>query len=230
MEFRADLADAPIMEVVDVLSQVRRQDLEVDQIATIGGERHISPHQKVRDLRVLHATHHVLDADAELTILVEAGLVTDAHTRDELDLAPTADALWTLVHIEARADAVPCPVLVVETDRPEGLAGKDIHVCSTDPAICWPDDAFELERAHQNSCVSLLLLLGWIATEVDRPRYVSGAVHVLTTRVEQVDLLVVESLGSLFLWLVMNDGAVSSDRRNRIETGLNEREFLFSEL
>jgi hypothetical protein len=210
------------VEIVDVLAQLFRKDIEVDKFTTVRGNCHIFPHQEARDLRVLLTKDHILNADAELAVLVETRLVTDAHALDKLDLACAADALRTLVHIEASSDTVSRPVLVVETGSPEVLSGKNIHVRSTDCAVSRPNDTFEIKRSHQNSSVALLLVRGGIPSEVGCSRDISGAVDVLTTGVKQVDFLVVERFSSVFLGFVVDNGAICSNGRNRIEARLDK--------
>lgn len=179
---------------------------------------------------MLLATNNVLNSNAELAILVEAGLIRDAHTFFDLHVAATANTLGSLVHIQESADTMTSAVTIVETCLPQVLASKQVHISTADLLISRPFNRLKVNDAHQHTSIGLLLeLSGCLATEVTSPRDVSGAIEVLTTRVKQVDLIIIQLHAIVCGWLIMNDGSVSTDRRDGVEAGLCEQVTLSSE-
>jgi len=67
-----------------------------------------------------------------------------------------------------------------------------------------------------------LEISGSLAAEMNCPRDVSGTVPVLTTRIEQVNFVIVHWFRRVSLRLVVDDSAVRSHRRNGVERRLNE--------
>ena len=67
---------------------------------------------------MLHAHDDILDADAELTVLVVAWLIRNAHAWLKLHFIAAAHAIWTLVHKQVAANTMASAVLVVEASSP----------------------------------------------------------------------------------------------------------------
>ena len=87
------------MELVDELNVGRAKQALVDKLSGIWRNCQIFPHPGLLVLGVLHDHDGILDADAELTILVESRLVRNDHTLSELHLVATPDAIGPLVTI-----------------------------------------------------------------------------------------------------------------------------------
>lgn len=111
-------------------------------------------------------------------------------------------------------------MLVVKADLPQILSREDIHVSASNRAVSGPDDPFQIQCAKKHSGVGFSLEGGWLTTaKVGRSSDVGSAVQVLTTGVEKVDLIVVEFQGSALFWLVVNNGAIRTDRADCVERG-----------
>ena len=85
-----------------------------------------------KPMRRLHFLRHddVLNADAEIPVLVVSRLVGEHVPRREGDLAvldARADANRALVHVEVRPDAVARAVAVIEALSPQELAGEGVE-------------------------------------------------------------------------------------------------------
>ena len=145
------------MELVDVVQHVGREQLRVDELATVRSNRHVLEHVEVCDLGVLLDHDHVLDTDAELTVLVEARLITDAHALFKLDFLASGDADRALMDAEGRADTVARSMLEVETSLEEVLPRKDVEVRTVIGAGGWPDDTLNVKGSEEDACVRLLL-------------------------------------------------------------------------
>lgn len=62
---------------------------------------------------VLLTQDDVLNSDSKLTVLVETWFIGHTHSLLELDIVGAADALWTFMHVQIRANTVTGSVLVV---------------------------------------------------------------------------------------------------------------------
>lgn len=114
--------------------------------------------------------------------------------------------------VEISADSMASAVLEVETGPPQVLSGKHVQLGATHLLIGRPLDQLEVQVTHEDSCVSILLeISGCFTTEVGRPRDVSGTVKVLTTRVKQVDFVIVQRLSRFSLWLVVDNSTIGTN-------------------
>ena len=103
-------------------------------------------------------------------------------------------------------------VLVVKANGPEASSSQDVHICSRNGGVRRPNDALNVEDTHQNTRVCLLLEVGGRFTaKVGSSRNVGGSVEVLTTRVKQVKLIVVELQGGLLLWFVVDHCTIGTN-------------------
>ena len=206
------------MELVDEQDVRRAEQALVDKLSSIWRNCQVLPHPGVRMLGVLHDHDGVLDADAELTILVEAWLIRNDHTLSELKRVAAADTVGPLVAVRVRSNAVARAMAIVKAGGPEALPGQNVHVASCNFSAFGPYDPLQTERAEQDSSVHLLLeCSGFASSEVRRPGDVDRAVEVLATRVEQIDLIVVHFHGSVLLSLVVDHCTVGSNRTDRGE-------------
>jgi hypothetical protein len=138
-------------------------------------------------------THnHVLNPDSELSVLVVAWLIRNAHALKERSFVYTVNTTWPFVNVKEMAHSMASAMLVVKTNRPKCFAGKNIHVRSRDTAISWPHKSFKLYHPHQNPGVAILLeLCRDLTTEVSGSCDVSSSIEVLASRVKQVYFIVV---------------------------------------
>lgn len=167
---------------------------------------------------MLHAHDDILDADAELAVLVVAWLIRNAHAWLKLHFIAAADAIRTLVHVQVAANTMASAVLVVEASSPEVLARQDIHIAASNGAISRPSDPLEVECAEKHACIGLFLEGGrFAATEVSRASNIGCAIEILTTRVEKVDFTVIERHASILLGLVVDDCTVGTDRADSVK-------------
>ena len=134
-------------------------------------------------LWVRHTHDHVLNTDAELSLLVEARFVRDTHTFGEFHLVATTDTVGALVTVEIVTDSVASTMLVIKADFPQVSSREEVHVCASDGTVHRPDDTLEVEVAEQDSSVSLLLegCRGYRTAKVSRSGDVCRAIQVLTT-------------------------------------------------
>jgi len=188
-----ELLQALGVEAINKAHVARAQQVFVDERAAVRCHCEVLPHVETFVHGVLLTHDHVLDANAELSLLVEARLITDAHSLDELEFVAAANTVRSLVHAQVRANTMACSVLVVEAGLPQILARQDVHVAASNRAVGGPDDALEVEGAEKHTRISLFLEgCGLAATEMSCASDIGSAVEVLTARVEQVDLAVVQ--------------------------------------
>lgn len=67
---------------------------------------------------VFFAQNNILDSDSELSVLVEAWLVWDAHTFEQLSAVGSADALRAFVHVEVRTNSMASAMFVIQAHSP----------------------------------------------------------------------------------------------------------------
>lgn len=100
LEEWGELLEAFRMEFIDEADVSRAEQIFVDQGSAVRSHCQVVPHVKVLVLGMLHAHDDVLDTDAELSLLVEAGLVRDAHTLCEFEFVAAANSIGALMHTE----------------------------------------------------------------------------------------------------------------------------------
>ena len=106
----------------------------------------------------------------------------------------------------------------IQTSFPQILARKYVHISTSDSGFRWPNNPLEVEHSTKNASVGLFLEGGWSFTsEVSCPCDVSGSIQVLTTGIEQVDLIIIQLKSSSFFGLVVDYSTIRSNRRNRVK-------------
>ena len=195
------------MVLVDILDCLLRHDFRLEQLTAVRSNSHVLELKPVGLFRVLLHNDNVLDTNAEFTILVEARLVTNAHSFGERDSASATNADRALMDTKAASDAVTSAMPVVKAFCHQVAASEVIKVASVVFRGFRPDDLLKIQVAHEDTRVAVLLEVCGLG-EMNSPRDVRSAIEVLTTRVKQIDLLVVHSLGSALLGTVVDDCAV----------------------
>lgn len=115
------------------------------------------------------------------------------------------------MNAEKTANSMPSAVLVVKAHLEEMSPCQDVEV-ATVVAAFWPHYSLKVEIAHENSGIAALLEVSWsLSSEVATSCYISGAIKILTSGVQKVDFVIIQRLGNIFGWSVVNDGSVSAD-------------------
>ena len=198
------------------------QQPHINQLPTHGHHGHmLEPQIRLlpEPMRRLHFPRHddILNADAEIPVLVVPRLVGQHIPRRERDLAvldPRADANRALVHIEVRPHAVTRAVAVIEAFSPQELASEGVERetgCSL-----GEDGGVESDDALQDEGVGVAFHGCWGA-EVQGARRVGRAVEVLGARVAEVDGLGVDGGAVAWFGFVVDDGGVGAGGGDGVE-------------
>ena len=172
-----------------------------------------------KPMRRLHFLRHndILNADAEIPVLVIARLVGEHIPRRERDLAvldPCADANRPLMHIEIRPHAVTRTVSIVEAFCPQELASEGVE--REAGRSFGEDGGVEGDDAFQDEGVGEAFQGGWGA-EVQGARRVGRAVEVLGAGVAEVDGLGVDGGAVAWFGFVVDDGSVGAGGGDSVE-------------
>ena len=227
LEKRLRLLHNLFMVTVDPLPLLLRQQLRINKLLAIRyhGDMFEAEIRLTTELvrrRDFFRNDHVLDADAEIAILVVARLVgkhVPGRERDfgKRDAGPDADGAF--VHVQVRADAVAGAVPVVEAFAPEELAreGVDLEARRAfgEDGGVERDDAFEHERVR----LPLQLRRG---AEVHRPGGVRGAVEVLGAGVAEVDCFRIDRRAEARFGFVVDHCCVRARGRDCVEGEADE--------
>ena len=92
--------EALLMEGINEANVCRTQQVQIDELTTVGRNGEVLPSVEAFMLGVVDTHDYVFDADAELTFFVEAGLIRDAHALFKLELIASANAIRSLMHVE----------------------------------------------------------------------------------------------------------------------------------
>ena len=178
------------MVLVDILDCLLRHDFRLEQLTAVRSNSHVLELKPLGLFRVLLNNDNVLDTNAEFTILVEARLVTNAHSFGERDSASATNADRALMDAKTASDAVTGAMLVLQPDLHEMPPRKEVKITTMHFACLWPDSSLDVEISHQDARVAILLKVSWLS-KVHCSRDVSRAVEILSARVEQINLSVV---------------------------------------
>ena len=174
----------------------------------------------------LHLPAHddVFNPNAKVAVFIVPRLIRQhvpSRQRNLAVLHPRANADGTLVDIEIGADAMACPVPVVEPFFPQELPRERVEReagrAFGEHGGVEGDDALEDQR------VRFPLHVGRGA-EVQGPRRVRGAVEVLGARVAEVDGFGVDGGAIAWFGLVVDDGGVGAGGGDGVEGEAGEME------
>ena len=98
---------------------------------------------------------------------------------------------------EKTSNSMASSVLIVKTSFKERPSGQDVKIFSGKVHIVWPNNSFKVKISDQDSGVALLLERGWgFASEVATSSDICGSIEVLTSRIEEINLIWVHLQGS----------------------------------
>mmetsp|Transcript_5564 Transcript_5564/g.8758 ORF Transcript_5564/g.8758 Transcript_5564/m.8758 type:complete len:212 (+) Transcript_5564:393-1028(+) len=109
-------------------------------------------------------------------------------------------------------------MLVVKASFKEVLACQEIEITAVVTSRLRPDSHLKVQIAHEHSGVGFLLESSRsLTSEMASSGDVGSSIKVLATGVKEVDLIVVESQGSVLLRLVVDNSSIGTNARNSIE-------------
>jgi len=172
-------------------------------------------------LFVLLHHNNVFDSDSEFSIVVIARLIRHTHAFDELLSVTSGDSLWSFVDAKKTTNSMTSSMLEVKTNFEKMSTCQDVEV-STVVASFWPDHSFQVEGTHKYTSVAALLeFCWWLSSKVSASCYISSSIKILTSRVQKVDLVVIQRLSNLLSWSIMNNSSIRTNTRNRLKTWTN---------
>jgi len=113
---------------------------------------------------------------------------------------------------EIAANSMASSMLVFEASFPEVLAGKDIHITTSDGAVRGPGKSLEVECAKKYARIGLSLEgCRLTAAKLSRTGDVGRTIKILATRVEQIDFTVVEAQCVVYLRRIVDDSTIGAN-------------------
>ena len=164
----------------------------------------------------------ILNANAKGAVLIVSGFVSDSHEGTQGSVIATrteADAMGPFMDIQKVTDAMTRPVSIVQAYLPEGKTSNGIKLVSRGPR--GKDGTLQVEVAQEDSGEGFPFPVRWL-TKVHRPRHIRRPIPVLSTRVEEEDLVGGDAGTCLRFGLVMNDGSIGTSRGNRIKAQIHK--------
>ena len=217
-EERRQLVQNPGMIGVEPRALLVRQQRLVDQPPVDRRERQRlepmhGPFAALDRLRLAHE-QKIFDADAEVALLVEAGLVGEDHARFERRAIGLVDAGRALVHREIAPDAVPGAVIVVEPRHPQRMARQ--HVDLRSAGALRKADARHADHALEHAREAVLHLRRRFADD-DRAGDIRRAVEILPAGIDEENLVLLDRQVRGIIDAVMRDRRMRPGAGNRIE-------------
>eukprot|EP00056_Hartaetosiga_gracilis_P022544 m.31477 g.31477 ORF g.31477 m.31477 type:complete len:318 (-) comp9698_c0_seq8:1089-2042(-) len=196
----------------------------------------------------------VLNPDAKVILAIKPRFVGDNHPFLQGKLICSfskGDANGSLMDIEEGANTMPRPMRKVEPctpaqvnsiitiylytcvhgtqsdNKPQKLSSKRVQTAAS---CSFGKNGFcKSNVTLQDECEALLLLLCW-SPKVHCPCDISCSIQILSTAVQEIHTLVVNSVTRVWLWFVVDDGTVTTNRADGIKTQTHKVLLLTSEL